>query len=387
MWRIVSATLLCAFAHTATAEISTSVLYLKVARDEAPTLSNLDPIPADLGLAGARLGLADNQTTGRFLGQEFQLHEISLSADAIDDPRTIGAIATHDVVLIDAPAAVIGPLADLPAAAGKILFNVAAQDQVLRSASCRGNLFHTIPSYAMRADALTQFLVTKRWTKTALIAGPRATDQAFSAAIETSIRKFALKPGARVDWTFDADLRRSAAQEVPLLTQSLGKHDVLLIADEANDFARYVQYNTWLPRPVAGSVGLRPVAWAREVEQWGAAQLQSRFVDLAARPMQSEDYAAWAALRSIGEAMTRTQSDDIATLRAYILSPEFELAGFKGRPLSYRAWNGQLRQPIPLVAQGAVVASAPLEGFLHQRNELDTLGLDAPDSACTAFEE
>ena len=66
-------------------------------------------------------------------------------------------------------------------------------------------------------------------------------------------------------------------------------------------------------------------------------------------------------------------------------SDEFELAGFKGRPLTFRAWNGQLRQPIPLVHPRALAAQAPLEGFLHHRNELDSLGLDQPESACAAF--
>lgn len=103
--------------------------------------------------------------------------------------------------------------------------------------------------------------------------------------------------------------------------------------------------------------------------------------------MRSRDYAAWAAVRVIGEAVTRTKSADAATLRTYVLGPDFELAGFKGRPMTFRPWNGQLRHPIPLVTDRAVVAMAPLEGFLHRVNELDTLGLDEPESECTAFEE
>jgi ABC transporter substrate binding protein (PQQ-dependent alcohol dehydrogenase system) len=137
---------------------------------------------------------------------------------------------------------------------------------------------------------------------------------------------------------------------------------------------------------VAGSEGLRPVAWDRAVEQWGAAQLQIRFVEMTGRDMAPRDYAAWAAMRSLGEGVTRTNADDAATLRAFLLSDAFELAGFKGRPLSFRGWNGQMRQPIPLVTDRAVVAMAPLEGYLHQRSEMDTLGLDKPESRCEAFE-
>ncbi|MEC8795356.1 MAG: branched-chain amino acid ABC transporter substrate-binding protein, partial [Pseudomonadota bacterium] len=168
-------------------------------------------------------------------------------------------------------------------------------------------------------------------------------------------------------------------------TQDFGEYDVLIVADETDDFARYIAYNTWLPRPIAGSEGLRPRTWAPVVEQWGAVQLQSRFNDQSARDMRPRDYAAWAAVRAIGEAVTRTNQGEVDTLRAFMLSDDFELAGFRGRPLTWRDWNGQLRQTIPLVTERAVVANAPLPGFLHQHNELDTLGIDRPESACTAF--
>jgi ABC transporter substrate binding protein (PQQ-dependent alcohol dehydrogenase system) len=182
-------------------------------------------------------------------------------------------------------------------------------------------------------------------------------------------------------------MRRNAAAEVPLFTQDLPDHDVLLIADEIDDFGRYIAFNTWLLRPIAGTEGLIAQGWSAVVENWGAAQLQSRFLDAHQRTMTPRDYAAWAAVRTIGEAVSRTGSADAAVLRAYILSDAFELAGFKGRAMTYRRWNGQLRQPIVLAGPRAMVAMAPLEGFLHQTNELDTLGLDAPESACTAFGE
>ena len=84
-------------------------------------------------------------------------------------------------------------------------------------------------------------------------------------------------------------MRRAAAAEVPLFTQDLPEHDLLLVADEPGDFARYVAYNTWLPRPLAGSEGAKPVGWAGVVEQNGAAQLQNRFRDLAGREMSADD--------------------------------------------------------------------------------------------------
>ncbi len=374
-------------AGAASAATELAAIYLRQEVEAPPTLSNLDPIPEDLGISGALLGLAENRTTGKFLGQSFELDVITVEPDGDFLAAAHAALARSDFIIADAPSGSLIDLAGLPEAAEALIFNATNEDVRLRDTECRVNILHTIPSLAMRTDALVQFLVSRRWVNTAQITGPQASDELYAARLEQSLMKFGLKPGKAKSWSVDADIRRNAAEEVPLLTQDLGDYDVLLIADETGDFGRYIAYNTWLPRPVAGSVGLRAQAWAPVVEQWGAAQLQGRFQALAGRDMEPEDYAAWAAMRTLGEAVTRTGKVDAAALRAFILSDEFELAGFKGRPLSYRAWNGQLRQPMPLVDSDALVAQAPLDGFLHQVNELDSLGLDAPESACNAFGE
>ena len=374
-------------ATAAPAQVEVAVSYLKVAVPVPPTLSNLDPDPDDLGRAGAELGLTDNATTGRFLGQSHTLTpvEVALDEDALAAARS--ALSESPLLVLDAPAETLLAVADLPEAAQALIFNVGAPDAALRDANCRANVLHTVPSLAMRTDALAQFLATRRWGDVALIEGTHDSDRAFAESLRRSLDKFGLRLRSEKTWAFDADMRRNATQEVPLFTQGLRGHDVLLVADETDDFGRYIAYNTWDARPVAGSEGLVPRAWAPVLEQWGAAQLQSRFFDQSGRAMRSEDYAAWAAIRAVGEAVTRTGSAEVDTLRAFLVGPDFELAGFKGRPLSFRNWNGQMRQPIPLTTDRAMVAMAPLEGFLHPVSELDTLGLDRPESRCTAFSE
>ncbi|WP_171125764.1 MULTISPECIES: ABC transporter substrate-binding protein [unclassified Ruegeria] len=369
------------------AEIAISVTYLQLQVPRPPVLSNLDPLPDDLGMAGAELGLADNLTTAKFLGHKYELTVVAVpeGEDWLGAART--ALNETPFVILDAPAQAQMDVADLPEASSAILFNASAPDVLIREEECRANLLHTLPSDVMRTDALAQFLVKRRWDDLALITGEHPGDLDFAAALKRSLQKFRLELKAEKTWAFDADLRRNASQEVPLFTQDFGDYDVLLVADELNDFGRYIPFNTWEPRPVAGSEGLKPVTWSRVVEQWGAVQMQNRFVDQSGRSMMPKDYAAWAAFRSLGEAITRTNSADPAVLRSYLLSDDFELAGFKGRPMNFRAWNGQLRQPIPLVTDRAVVAMAPLEGFLHQRTELDTLGIDQGESQCQAFKE
>jgi ABC transporter substrate binding protein (PQQ-dependent alcohol dehydrogenase system) len=380
-----SVALWAGWAFSAAAELALDMTYLRAEVQRPPVLSNLDPVPEDLGIQGAHLAVQDSATTGKFLKHSYSLEVISVPVGGDVLAAARAALNARKLLLLDMPGAQMQQVADLPAAQDALLFNVSDPATDLRDAGCRANLLHTLPSQAMRADALMQFVTKKRWTKLAMIAGEHPLDTAFAAALERSAQKFGQKIMARKTWSFDADMRRNAAQEVPLFTQDFGDYDLLLVADELNDFGRYIPFNTWRPRPVAGSVSLVPMAWDRVVEQWGAVQMQNRFRDLAGRDMRPVDYAAWAAVRSVSEAATRINSNDPASLRAYILSEKFQLAGFKGRPLSYRGWNGQLRQTIPLVSGGAMVAQAPLEGFLHQRTELDTLGLDRPESTCKAF--
>jgi len=218
-----------------------------------------------------------------------------------------------------------------------------------------------------------------------LITGRYPTDQALGEAYRVSAKKFGVKIVADKEWLEDADIRRNAMQEVPLFTQD-ADYDAVIVADEEEQVAPFIPFNTWLPRPVMGSAGLMTSGWSPVMEQWAAIQLQDRFREQADRPMNSYDYAAWLAVRSIGEAVTRTKTSDVAELRKFIVSETFALDGFKGSRLSYRAWNGQLRQPIPLATEKALATLAPLEGFLHQRTELDTLGLDQPESKCAAME-
>jgi ABC transporter substrate binding protein (PQQ-dependent alcohol dehydrogenase system) len=371
---------------TAQADVTLDVTYLSVFEARPPTLSNLDAEPADIGVAGAMVGLSDNTTTGRFLGHNYSLNVVQLDegTDAITAAKT--ALSDTQFLILDAPSAVQLAIADLPEAADALIFNTSAGDPNLRDTACRKNLLHTVPSDKMRTDALAQFFLKRRWDDLVMISGTHPQDLVYADAMRTSLEKFGLRLSDEKVWAFDADMRRSASQEIPLFTQDFGDYDVLILADELHDFGRYVLYNTWEARPVAGSEGLTAVTWSSVIEQWGAAQLQSRFEDEVARDMTSQDYAAWAAVRTLGEAVTRTNSNDFKTLRDYILSPDFELAGFKGRPLTYRGWNGQLRQPIAIAHPRALVAQAPLEGFLHQINELDTLGLDQPESNCEAFQ-
>lgn len=368
-------------ASIASENLEIKISYLHQEIDNGPVLSNILPKPEDAGLMGAKLGIKDSNTSGRFLKQKYILEDYnSDSSDELIQKAKEQYAQGIRFFVTNTTASTLKTLADsIPKEA--IIFNAGSADDTLRSSQCIHQVLHTLPSRAMLNDALAQWLKYKRLTDVLIITGPTDDDKAYRDAFARSAKRFGLKIVAEKEWSFDTDLRRSAQKELPVFTQTK-EYDVVFVADERGDFGEYVLYNTWYPRPVVGTQGLSPVAWHRVVEQWGAAQLQKRFTKLSERWMISEDYAAWAAVRSVAEAVTRENKADFATVDNYIRSDKFELAGFKGRKLNFREWNGQLRQPIPLVHPRSLVSQSPQEGFLHPKNELDTLGYDQREVNC-----
>ncbi len=379
---------LCASA--AAADITLRAAVLRVDTPGPMPISRLDLRPDDLGFAGGVLGNADNATTGQFMGQTFTTVDVLATPETADAEMHKLLDGGIPFIITLADAATTLRLADM-AGDTALIFNASASADSLRNADCRANLLHVAPSDAMKADAVAQFLVWKRWSNWFLIEGSHPEDTALADAYRHAATKFGAKivetrvfedtGGAR---STDSGQAQVQAQ-IPVFTQRAAEHDVVIAADDAGVFADYLPYHTWDARPVAGSGGLTPKSWHPAHEAWGATQWQTRFEKLARRGAWDEDYQVWMALRSIGEAATRTNSDDFATLVTYIRGPEFQLAAFKGQALSFRPWDGQLRQPILLTAGPVTTSVSPQAEFLHQVSQLDTLGTDRPESGCTAM--
>lgn len=358
------------------------IAYLTQEQTPPPILSNLDPFINNKGELGADLAISDNNTTGQFTRQQFSLKKFIVPPDGnIIDVFNKNIAGKFQYVVTNVPAERLIPLADLPTAKQAMLFDVATLDDALRNEQCRSNVLHILPDRAMRADALAQYMMKKRWTQWFLVIGATPEDRLFADALRRSAKRFGIEIVQEKTWEHTFDARRTVQSDVAVFSQ-VDDYDVLVVADEQGRFGEYLDYRTWLPRPVIGTQGLKSAAWHQTHEQWGAIQIQNRFKEQAGRWMEEQDYAAYLAVRAIGEAATRTQSNDVNKLKAYMLGEQFALQGYKGTPLSFRAWDGQLRQPVLLAAPRSLVAVAPIEGFLHPKTELDTLGTDQPESQC-----
>jgi ABC transporter substrate binding protein (PQQ-dependent alcohol dehydrogenase system) len=350
-------------------------------------ISRLDLAPDDLGFAGAVLGTDDNATTGSFMGQTFVTDTVVATPETVDAEvqKLLQAGVWWIVTLADEATTV--RLADL-AGERAVVVNAGATGDRLRGEDCRANLLHVAPSDAMLADSLAQYLVWKRWTDWFLIEGSHPEDQALAEAYRRAAAKFGAEIVEERVFEDTGGARRTdtghvqVQAQIPAFTQRAEEHDVVVAADRSGVFAAHLPYRTWEPRPVAGSAGLVPESWHPAHEAWGATQWQTRFEERARRTAWDEDYQVWMALRVLGEAATRTGGGDFAAIREFVGSEEFDLAAFKGQKLTFRDWDGQLRQPV-LLTTGTVVASvSPQAEFLHQVSQLDTLGIDRSESTC-----
>jgi ABC transporter substrate binding protein (PQQ-dependent alcohol dehydrogenase system) len=333
--------------------------------------------------AGAELGIADAAPLARMLKADFHLQRITAPSPAEVAPlvRTALDAGTH-FFLIDTPAESFKPLAEAVHGREALLFNVSEPEDSLRRAMCAAEFVHTYPSRAQLMDGLVQFLVSRKWRDLLVLEGPAPADAAMAVAFTRSAQKF----GARIvtDQHFKpgTDPREREANDPILLTGINRDYDAVFVADDAFDFARTVPYRVSRPRPVVGSIDLEPAAWHWTWERHGAPQVNSRFEKKSGgRHMDGPDWAAWMAIKMIVQSALRTDSADFGKQRAYILG-DGSFDGAKGLAVSVRPWDHQLRQAVLLAAPYEIVADAPVEGFLHRTNTLDTLGDDEPETPC-----
>ena len=283
--------------------------------------------------------------------------------------------------ILDLPADIVTEIAAATKGKDLMLFNISAREDRLRQEQCQAHLFHIQPSYAMLMDALTQYIIFRKWNRVLILEGPNEDDKLMAAAFERSAKRYGAKIVEKRPFLLSNDPRERDQNNVALLTAE-ADYDVVFVADTDGEFARDVPYHTIKPQLVIGSEGLAATAWHWAWERHGAPQLEKRFQKEAGRPMRDYDWAAWLAVKVIAEAVQRSQSGDFATLAEHIRSQEVIIDGFKGNRLNFRPWNNQLRQPILLSTHNWVVDRAPIKGFLHQTNDMDTLGIDERESRC-----
>ncbi len=370
-------TLACATAHAA----SWSVTLLE--DQDAPEQTKQRLERAYLGHAGGpsvegwSLALAD----ARFEldAAKTQIHWKAHSVSSLDAARTAAQQAEkagQQALVVNLPAAWV---AAVSAAVKLPVINVGSGTDALREAQCQRNLLHTLPSDRMRADALAQALVSRKWMQVLLLTGPTDEDRVRAATAHASLRRYGLKVVEQRAFKLSADPRERDLANPRLLTSSVN-YDAVWVVDSDGEFARSLPYNIQAARPVVGDAGMAALAWHAQYERYGAPQVSRRFARAYQRAMTQQDWASWMAGKALSQAASGLPKAGPAELLAAL--NRLTLDGSKGVSLQFRPWDGQLQQTLLLTDGQGVVGIAPVEGVLHPHNVLDTLGADGPEKRC-----
>ena len=339
--------------------------------------------PAGRLVQGVQLGASDAEVGLRAAGQAIKVIEAT-AGNAADLGRVLQQLQNDRVAywVLDLPDAHV---AQAVQAAGNraLLFNVSAASDALRSHSCAAMLFHTYPSLAMMGDALAQYLAARSWRNALVLQGPSPADQHQGQAWQRAAKRYGIKTVATRTFKLSGDPRERDLANTRLLTNERS-HDVVAVMDADGEFARTLPYATQQPRLVVGANGLVALAWHAQWERNGGPQVNRRFARLAQRPMVGQDWAAWVAVKSIAALLVDHNRAALPEQARLLRSGQVFVDGAKGPRLSYRAWDGQLRQPLFLSHLDGVVGTAPLDGVLHPVETMDTLGVDEQESPCKA---
>ena len=373
-------------AHSATTQVTLAVISLAGdARYANRRMERGYPgHPQGRALQGVQLALDEAAFELDTAGVALNVRDVVLP-DMAALPKALADLKAAKVqhLVADLPLAELRQLVQTAPAVlgGAVVFNTGLDDDSLRAQNCAAHLLHTLPSAAMRADTLAQYLAARNWRKVLLLQGPEPGDVLMGEAFNRAAKRYGLKITQTKPFKLSGDPRERDLSNTRLLTGER-EHEVVAVMDADGEFARTLPYATQWPRPVVGASGLVAQAWHPQWERNGGPQLTRRFQKMAQRSMQSHDWAAWAAGKAVAALLVDDAKAPVPQQLKKLRAGTVVIDGFKGPRLTFRAWDGQLRQPMFVSHVDGVVGLAPLDGVLHPKEVLDTLGVDEQESAC-----
>lgn len=334
-------------------------------------------------LSAVKMSINDMKIMANARGLKIKLSEAKVEVEGLYQAaqNMIAEEVTH--IIVDLPGNVVDNLAASLSDSDVVVLNTTAPDDWLRS-KCYSNLLHTAASDRMIADALVQHATLYKWKEILILRGKTPRDTMRADSFMQSAKRYRLRIVDDRDFDLSTNPALREENNIALITGGRRNYDAVYIADEIGEYARYVPYQVIRPRPVIGATGLVALEWHWALERYGAPQMNSRFEKMSAdnRRMSWQDWSAWIATRAVLTAFIKSHDPTIDAVNAYLRSHKLRLDGSKGRQMNFRPWSGQLRMPILLATHNAIIGVAPLEGFLHQKNTLDSLGSDEQEFIC-----
>ncbi len=339
--------------------------------------------PALHPVEGARVAIGDMKIITDAANVQLSLDE-EQATDVNDAIAKLKAMAAggERFAILDLPGDMVAQVGPALANTKLTMINATAPQDALRE-MCLPNMLHAAASDRMLADSYTQFLRHRNWLKVLVLQGDQPRDKEMADAFLQSADRNGIQVVASKQFTMATDPANQENNNTLLITGGID-YDVIYIADELGEYSRELPYNTLLPRPVIGSAGLTASEWHWSWSQDSATQITLRFQKASEghRVMSGYDWDTWMAFKAIATAYAKARSTDPEKIDAYLKGKRLKLDGSKGIELDFRPWDKQLRMPIVLATSDSTVGTAPFPEFEHEGNELDSLGVDQPESKC-----
>jgi ABC-type branched-subunit amino acid transport system substrate-binding protein len=131
----------------------------------------------------------------------------------------------------------------------------------------------------------------------------------------------------------------------------------------------------------------RGVAWDASLVRFGADTLNQRFQARYGQPMTDEAWTGWLAVKILWESSLRARTADPVGVAAMLTRDSARFDGHKGRALSFRPWDHQLRQPVYVVTGGSgalrtIEVPTASNANASSTTVLDELGASSERTAC-----
>lgn len=321
---------------------------------------------------GALLAWDDVETWARSTGAHLELFQAS--APSPEAARR----AAERLVLVEGVQVLIGGLgagqaavlADVAQRHDVLFVNVGSSDLLVRS-TCDPRTFHVEASAGMYLDAMVArsaaagdrswFLVhlddEEGWARaermrSAVDRHGRGGSLVGTSAVPENHPLYRDQLIAAREAGADAlVLALGAVDQIAFLAQQSSLDAALPVIPYPDPLTQAREYMAAAVR-LAGDTAIveRVALWEATLQEDGADDLNERFASRYANPMDPYGWAAYAAVVIVYQAHLETGSADPATLAAYLRAPETTFDLHKGMPLSFRSWDGQLRQPLYGVA-------------------------------------
>jgi branched-chain amino acid transport system substrate-binding protein len=350
-------------------------------------------------LRGAKMGIAEADSMAQMFGKK-----IELAVPPVPGPEKLAGVASR--LVKEGVSVLVGggdersaeALREVAREGNALFLNVGSAADRLRTERCDRHTFHVFASVEMQVGAVGVWLIeekkARRWAVLTESDELRRAVSALAEARGATVVDDALAVSGTTDWRPALERFRAAAPEalwIGLPPGSLsGFFQQYGPAGLSGPLVGITPGAVGLPNLRQGVLGgVWPVIWYHTLEKYSARDLNSRHKRRFGEPLDGASWSAWAALKLVGEAAVRGSTTPQAILEYLETDPPFD--GHKGRPLTFRKRDHQLRQPLYLAQARPVTAgengSSAVEVVAEvPRGNLDAVFLSTADGGCPGLE-